>query len=86
MVLVIIFFSITSTSDSVSPTRCLDVVDCLPDLGELLREMFYPMDADQYCKDTALEELEEFGEDVLYDGELLAVGVSDGSCKDCGPY
>ena len=55
----------------------LDCVDSLPDLSELLREMFNPVDADQYCEDAALEELEEFGEDVLYDGELFAevVGV-----------
>ena len=68
------------------PFTSLDCVDSLPDLGELLSEMFNPVDADQYCKDAALEELEEFGEDVLYDGELFAVEETDGSCGDCGPY
>ena len=68
------------------PFTSLDCVDSLPDLGKLLREMFNSVDADQYCEDAALEDLEEFGEDVLYDGKLLAVEETDGSCGDCGPY
>ena len=36
------------------PFTSLDVVDSLPDLGELLREMLYPLDADQFCEDAAL--------------------------------
>ena len=43
------------------PFASHDVLDRLPDLGELLREMFDPVDADQY-KDDALEELKEFVE------------------------
>ena len=61
-----------------------DVLDSLPDLSELLREMFEPVDDDQHR--DVLEELDEFGEDVLYDGELPAVGVSAGSCENCGPW
>ena len=41
-----------------------DVLDSLPDRSELLREMFEPVDDDQHR--DVLEELDEFGEDVLY--------------------
>ena len=51
----------------------LNCIDSLPDLGDLLRELFNPLDVDQHGEDAALEEDEEFGEDVLYDGELLVV-------------
>ena len=49
-----------------------------------MRELFNPLDVNQYSEDAALEEEDEFGEDVLYDGELLAVEEADGLCGSVG--
>ena len=84
------FFSITLTSKSATPVKMpytsLDCIDSLPDLGDLLRELFNPLDVERHGEDAALDEDEEFGEDVLYDEEPLDVKEAAGPCEKCGPW
>ena len=77
------------------PFSSLYFTDGLSDLGELLRELFDPLEVEQNGEDSGLLEEEEFGENIRYDGgllavlgfgELLAVDGDGGSCQECGPY
>ena len=60
-----------------------DRVDSLPELGDLLRELFDLLDVDQHPEDAVIVEDEEYGEDIEYDEELLPAQVAGDPCRRC---